>query len=243
MTGRKRSVAIHYRPSSIASEFIRETCGSVSGYESGYFSTSTEQWSMKNDTGEEEEDNDDDVFGSLTLKGSNKKHTSRQMKVIPAQTNNHHRKLQPYHSLNTTHLNGAHKFEFSPDEPKDQKELLSTSVPRTRSRSKSPIPPHLKSPDSELKKKKLKAQTLDPRLIQINNGMKRTSSANSVCVIGFETRHNISSPIHQPLDLVPSTPPHHRHGNTSGLSRLRGRVIKRKSLKDLRDIDGYYDVS
>ena len=187
-----------------------------------------------NGAGEEEED---EVFVNPTLKGTNKKPNTRQMKVIPALNNNHHKPVQPFYSLNTTHLKTTQLCEtMSTHQPDNKQTLLSTSLPDsythavtlTRSRSKSP------SPRDDLKKK-LKAKTLNPRSRVIQkDDLKRASSANSV-FISFDTTHNISSPVHRPPDPIP-----HR-GHTSGLHR--GRAFKRKSVKDLRDIDGYYDVS
>ena len=187
-----------------------------------------------NGAGEEEED---EVFVNPTLKGPNKKSNTRQMKVIPALNNNHHKPVQQFYSLNTTHLKTTQLCEtMSSHQPDNKQTLLSTSLPDsythavtlTRSHSKSPSPRN--DP-----KKKLKAKTLDPRVIQ--DELKRTTSANSV-FISFDTTHNISSPVHRLPDPIPSTP--HR-GHTSGLHR--GRAFKRISVKDLRDIDGYYDVS
>lgn len=227
-------------PSELAHDFLRSTCGSVSGSESGYMSEST--------AGANGSYDEDSFLPTYLRKKRGRDRQGRQMTIYASPSPPH----SPHKDNKTTPMRRA---LFKADTaPQFQKVLpvhghvtLSPSYntlgvnPTRPVRSKSPLS-FLWSP----KRNKSKIKTLNPQLFSLqrehDEGLKERTLSCSYEELATSPTHVISSPIHKPTGrplskessdvvLADSTEPDVPSDAKSPLQRTY--VIKRKTLHHL----------
>ena len=248
---RSRSVVVTCKPSRLAHDFIKTTCGSLSGYESGYtsdtsvataVSCSTLSSTDQQDITILDEEAGDCVFSSSPPQRPKLSRPPREMTVYPSLPRRYrkghdaHARLKKASSVNNVSAIGSNEGD-SPTHSSSIAEaaLLSTSLP-------SLIVPgqfRLKSPSVVLTRpnkptEKRKVQSLGSRMRYL--GHQKLFSVPS-----FDESNFLSSPtITSPVRIKPEP----SHSNSMEERKLiRSYAIKRRSLLDLGISQMASDVS
>ena len=256
---RNRSAVITQRPSGLAKDFLREVCGSVSEYESGYASdtnsvagASSFAIDFTEHQGIAEEDGMEDIFMTKW-----KPKTQHKVTIIPSPTvpTQYQRRNNAHTTLNKTtssiteisstgnpakHWSNGKAALFSTslpslDEPdqdwfRSRFPVMRSSEPMKQSKRKVQIVHHRQQ--CQTLNPRLQHKTLDLQHPRDSQQQKRLTFTNFETFWTFEGP-KISSPIYRPPDPVPAPPE----------SKLqRSYAIKRRSLLDLGISKQIYEV-
>ena len=230
---RDQLIAVTARPSMLAQDFLRSTCGSfteleyISGTPGGALSRRV-SFSVTEVSGD-----------ANSLSRDWKPQPTHQMKVYPHRTSplRHASPSKPHHTALSKSVSVAH-INTSP--PSMQFSQTSTTlpsrgplyyngglgVPHVQRCSKSPVPFFTEY------KKKGQIITLDHRLLAMRKE-KMKPRPTSVASVGLPPDHTISSPVHKSSDQAPS----------ADIALRRANAIRRTSLHDLGVNDLFYNVS
>jgi hypothetical protein len=226
---RSRSVVVTCKPSRMAHDFIKTTCGSVSGYESGYISDASVTTAASSSTvsftdHQEDEQSRDRVFSISPPRRPKLYRAAREITIYPSLPLRYQKRLKKTSSVNNISLIGSNGDSPTHSSGVSEAAPLSTSLPSLvvpeQFRSKSPSV-LLTTPSKPAQKRKV--QTLDSRMRSLGQ-QKQFSSTNFDEVFNFFSGPTISSPVYrmpQPSQSVEEAKLH------------RGYAIKRRSLVDL----------